>query len=60
VRGSSANVLVEGNTVRDSDVAVHVNYTTTQGGIIVSRNTVPSGVPDNYNPYAQAGSVRAP
>lgn len=52
VRGTSANVLVEGNTIRDSSVAIHVNYTTTRGGIIVSNNDVPADVPDNYNPYA--------
>ena len=32
VRGTSANVLVEGNTVQLSDVGVYVNTSTTQVG----------------------------
>jgi len=51
VRGTSANVLVEANTVRLSDVGIHVNYSTTQGGIIVVNNTEPEGIPENFNPY---------
>eukprot|EP00039_Didymoeca_costata_P023790 m.8277 g.8277 ORF g.8277 m.8277 type:complete len:915 (-) comp3864_c0_seq1:40-2784(-) len=52
VRGTSANVLVENNIIANSDVGIHVNYTTTQGGIVLKNNTEPSGVPENYNPYA--------
>ena len=51
VRGTSANVLVEGTLVEQSDVAIHVNYTTTRGGIVLLNNKGPPGVPDNYNPY---------
>jgi hypothetical protein len=32
VRGTSANVLVERNTIELSDVGVYVNHTTTRGG----------------------------
>ena len=53
VRGTSANVLVEGSVIRQSDVGVHVNKTTTQGGIVLRRNVEPAGVPPNYNPYSQ-------
>ena len=52
VRGTSANVLVENNVVSLSDVGVHVNYTTTKGGIVVENNTEPPGIPNNFNPYA--------
>ena len=52
VRGTSANVLVEGSTISDSDVGVYVNYSTTLGGVVVRNNTEPAGVPANYNPYA--------
>ena len=52
VRGTSANVLVEANVIANSDVGVHVNYTTTKGGIVVRNNVEPEGVPANYNPYA--------
>ena len=51
-RGTTANVLVEGNEIAASDVAVHVNYTTTQGGVALRNNTAPRGVPENFNPYA--------
>jgi hypothetical protein len=51
VRGTSANVLVEGSVIAASDVGVHVNLTTTKGGIVVVNNTEPAGVPNNYNPY---------
>ena len=53
MRGTSANVLVEGSVIRQSDVGVHVNKTTTQGGIVLRRNVEPAGVPPNYNPYSQ-------
>eukprot|EP00040_Diaphanoeca_grandis_P025574 m.141853 g.141853 ORF g.141853 m.141853 type:complete len:943 (+) comp30217_c0_seq1:33-2861(+) len=53
VRGTSANVLVEGNTIEQSDVAVHVNESTTQGGVVVVNNTAPPSVEPNYNPYAK-------
>ena len=76
VRGSSANVLVEGpiltlnltlililtlsqpivlmegSVVARSDVGVHVNYTTTQGGIVLRDNSQPPHVPANFDPYA--------
>ena len=45
--------LVENNVVENSYVGVHVNYTTTQGGVVLSNNTAPPSVPDNYNPYAK-------
>jgi hypothetical protein len=53
VRGTSANVLVEGSVIENSDVGIHVNYSTTQGGVVLRGNTEPPGVPANYNPYAQ-------
>lgn len=53
VRGTSANVLVENSVIKESDVAVHVNYTTTKGGVVLSNNKGPAGVPDNYNPYVK-------
>ncbi len=56
VQGTSANVLVEGNAVADSDVGIYVNYTTTQGGVVLRNNTEPAGVPPNYNPYASSSS----
>ena len=52
VRGTSANVLVEDNLVLQSDVGIHVNYTTTQGGIVLRKNKQPTSVPANYDPYA--------
>lgn len=52
VRGTSANVLVERNVIKDSAVGIHVNYSTTQGGIVIRNNVEPPGVPDNFNPYA--------
>ena len=51
VRGTSANVLVEANTIEQSDVGIHVNYSTTKGGVVVVGNTEPEGVPHNFNPY---------
>ena len=57
VRGSSANVLVENNRVENSRVGIHVNYTTTQGGVVLLRNILPAGVPDNFNPYAAPGNA---
>ena len=45
------NVLVEANLIANSDVGVHVNYTTTKGGIVVRNNVEPEGVPTNYSPY---------
>ena len=55
VRGTSANVLVEQNTVLKSHVGIHVNYSTTQGGIVVEDNVEPPGVPPNFNPYEHKG-----
>jgi len=55
VRGTSSNVLVEGCVVENSDVGVHVNGTTTMGGIVLERNVQPDHVPKNYNPYHQGG-----
>ena len=52
VRGTSANVLVEANRIEQSDVGVHVNYTTTKGGVVVRNNTEPADVPPNFNPYS--------
>ena len=52
VRGTSANVLVERNVIRQSDVGIHVNLTTTKGGVVVRANVEPDGVPPNFNPYA--------
>mmetsp|Transcript_25751 Transcript_25751/g.68847 ORF Transcript_25751/g.68847 Transcript_25751/m.68847 type:complete len:198 (+) Transcript_25751:713-1306(+) len=52
VRGTSANVLVEGNVIRQSDVGIHVNYTTTKGGVVLVNNEEPAGIPPNFNPYA--------
>ena len=52
VRGSSANILVASNRVENSRVGIHVNYTTTQGGIVLVQNELPDGVPANFNPYA--------
>eukprot|EP00051_Salpingoeca_urceolata_P024169 m.421658 g.421658 ORF g.421658 m.421658 type:complete len:919 (-) comp20198_c0_seq6:105-2861(-) len=51
VRGTSANVLVQHNTIELSDVGIYVNYTTTQGGIVLLDNQQPPNVPDNFNPY---------
>ena len=52
VRGTSANVLVELNTIELSDVGVYVNHTTTKGGVVVRNNTEPPAVAGkNYNPY---------
>jgi hypothetical protein len=51
VRGTSANVLVEDSVIELSDVGVHVNYTTTQGGVVLRRNKEPANVPANFNPY---------
>ena len=53
MRGTSSNVLVEGCVVENSDVGVHVNGTTTMGGIVLERNIQPSHVPKNFNPYHQ-------
>jgi hypothetical protein len=53
VRGTSANVLVENNGVARSHVGIHVNYTTTQGGVVLKGNVLPAGVPTNFNPYAR-------
>ena len=33
--------------------APKINYTTTQGGIVLLRNVLPTSVPDNFNPYHQ-------
>jgi len=52
VRGTSANVLVADSVIHLSDVGVHVNYTTTQGGIVLVNNIEPPNVPNNYNPYS--------
>eukprot|EP00054_Salpingoeca_dolichothecata_P028859 m.222820 g.222820 ORF g.222820 m.222820 type:complete len:187 (+) comp26333_c0_seq17:4898-5458(+) len=52
VRGTSANVLVENNQIFESDVGIYVNFTTTQGGVVLLNNTIPPNVPHNYNPYA--------
>ena len=51
MRGTSANVLVEDSTIALSDVGIHVNYSTTQGGVVLRNNKEPAGVPPNYNPY---------
>ena len=51
VRGTSANVLVEGSVIEQSAVGVHVNESTTKGGIVLVNNTEPAGVPANFNPY---------
>ena len=51
VRGTSANVLVEGSRIEMSAVGVHVNYTTTYSGIVLSDNVEPSNVPPNFDPY---------
>jgi hypothetical protein len=51
VRGTSANVLVEGSVVELSDVGMHTNDTTTMGGIVMEGNVQPQNVPSNYNPY---------
>ena len=52
VRGTSANVLVEGSRIAQSDVGIYVNYTTTRGGVVLRNNVEPDGVPPNFNPYA--------
>eukprot|EP00941_MAST-03F_sp_MAST-3F-sp1_P003605 g3605.t1 len=41
VRGTSANVLVQNNTIEASDVGIHVNTTTTKGGIVLVQNSLP-------------------
>ena len=46
-------LVLTASTIEHSDVGLHVNYTTTQGGVVLCRNEVPPGVPTNYNPYAQ-------
>jgi hypothetical protein len=51
VRGTSANVLLDSNVVERSDVGIHVNLSTTQGGVVLINNTEPPHVPANYNPY---------
>ena len=51
VRGTSANVLVEGSVIENSHVGIHVNTTTTKGGIVLLNNTEPPGVKKNFNPY---------
>jgi parallel beta-helix repeat protein len=53
VRGTSANVLLENNAVSNSAVGIHVNYSTTQGGIVLTGNVEPASIPPNYNPYAK-------
>tara|TARA_B110000208_G_C11750598_1_gene423310 strand:- start:186 stop:797 length:612 start_codon:yes stop_codon:yes gene_type:complete len=53
VRGTSANVLLESNVIERSDVGIHVNYSTTHGGVVLVNNTEPNNVPHNYNPYAE-------
>jgi len=55
IRGTSANVVVELNTIELSDVGVYVNHTTTTGGVVVRNNTEPPAVAGkNYNPYTPA------
>lgn len=44
---------MEHNEVQRSYVGIHVNYSTTQGGIVVEDNIEPPGVPANYNPYVR-------
>jgi len=52
IRGTSANILVENNKIYASDVGIHVNYTTTKGGIVVKNNIEPDSCSGkNYNPY---------
>ena len=53
IRGTSANVVAEGNEIQLSDVGVYYNATTTQGGIVLVRNIEPNDVPNNYNPYTE-------
>ena len=54
VRGTSANVLVEGSMIEHSHVGIYVNKSTTKGGIVLVNNKEPKGVPENYNPYVVA------
>lgn len=51
VRGTSANVLVEGSLIEKSHVGIYVNMSTTKGGIVLVNNTEPAAVSRNYNPY---------
>eukprot|EP01050_Picozoa_sp_SAG11_P030006 SAG11_NODE_8688_length_987_cov_0.917793_1_plen_176_part_00 len=53
VRGTSANVLVEGSMIEQSHVGIYVNKSTTKGGIVLVNNQEPTGVPNNYNPYLE-------
>ena len=58
IRGTSSNVLVEANVIEASDVGIHVNYTTTLGGVVVHNNTEPPAVAGkNYNPYNNQSSA---
>jgi hypothetical protein len=52
VKGTSANVLVEGSRIEQSDVGIHWNTTTTEGGIVLVDNEEPAGVSKNFNPFA--------
>ncbi len=52
VGGTSANVIVQGNTIQNSDVGIFVTYTSTQGGIMLLDNVEPPGILPNFNPYA--------
>ena len=54
VRGTSANVLVEGSMIEHSHVGIYVNKSTTKGGIVLVNNKEPKGVPEKYNPYVVA------
>ena len=42
---------VRRSQINMSDVGIHVNYSTTLGGIVLHNNHEPAGVPSNYNPY---------
>ena len=45
-------MLVEDSVIQMSAVGIHVNESTTKGGIVLINNQEPAGVPHNYNPYA--------
>lgn len=53
IQGLSANLLLEGNMVLNSDVGIHVNHSTVMGGIVVRGNIEPPEIAGkNFDPYS--------
>merc|ERR1712232_1416177 len=60
IQGLSANLLVEDNTILDSDVGIHVNRSTVKGGIVVRGNLEPPDIAGkNFDPYPDHGPTLA-